>query len=200
MTRCPFIDDAASEQRYAIASAISSAGVNVEKSLSGLSARIAGVTMAPTTTMFAVAPVPLKRSASASVHVSEAAFAAAYDGVRMRWRLRLSRRNEDEPSAPALHQRRRERLRRVLNRSDEERAEEVPVLERCLLDGGAAAPAADEVDEPVHSTAVPGGQICCPRFRRNGIEEIDDVGLDRRVDLRRESVESFLIASADTRA
>ena len=50
-----------------MASAISSAGVNVEKSLSGLSSRISGVTIAPTTTMFAVAPVFLKRSASASV-------------------------------------------------------------------------------------------------------------------------------------
>ena len=52
--------------------------MNVEKSLSGLSLRISGVTIAPTTTMFAVEPVPLKRSASASVHVSAAAFAAAY--------------------------------------------------------------------------------------------------------------------------
>ena len=51
--------------------------VNVEKSLSGLSARIAGVRIAPTTTMLAVEPVPLKRSASASVHVSAAALAAA---------------------------------------------------------------------------------------------------------------------------
>jgi len=52
-------------------------GVKVGTSLSGPSARMEGVTIAPTTTMFAVDPDPVKRSASARVHVSEAAFAAA---------------------------------------------------------------------------------------------------------------------------
>ena len=60
-----------------MASAISSAGVKVEKSFSGLSVRMPGVRIAPTTTRFAVARLPRRRSASASVHASDAAFAAA---------------------------------------------------------------------------------------------------------------------------
>jgi hypothetical protein len=75
--RWPFIGAAASEQRYASASAIDSAGVNVEKSLSGSSLRISGDTIEPTTMTFAVAPVSRNRWASASVHASAAAFAAA---------------------------------------------------------------------------------------------------------------------------
>ena len=95
---------------------------------------------------------------------------------------------------------RRERLRRVLDGAHEERAQEVPVLERRLLDRRAAAPAADEVDEPVDAAVVPRGEIVGPRLRRRGVEEVDDVGLDRRLDLRRERVEALLVATADARA
>ena len=73
----PFILDASSEQMKAIASAMCSTGVKLGYSLSGFASRIAGVRMALTTTMFAVAPVPAKESARASVQASAAAFAAA---------------------------------------------------------------------------------------------------------------------------
>ena len=52
-------------------------GRKVEKSLSGDSSRISGVRIERTTMTFAVAPVPRKRCARASVHASAAAFAAA---------------------------------------------------------------------------------------------------------------------------
>ena len=54
-----------------------SAGVKEEKSPSGFSSRIRGVRIASTTTMFAVAAVPAKPSARASVQASAAALAAA---------------------------------------------------------------------------------------------------------------------------
>ena len=74
----PFILRAASEQTNSSAAAISSAEVKVLNGLSGLSARIRGVTIALTTTMFAVAAesAPRKASASASVHDSAAALVA----------------------------------------------------------------------------------------------------------------------------
>ena len=50
-----------SEQRKAIASAMSSTGVKVGYSLSGFSSRILGVRIALTTRMLAVAPVPGER-------------------------------------------------------------------------------------------------------------------------------------------
>src|SRR5438093_749277 len=62
-----------------IASAMSSAAVNVRNGLSGLSSRIRGVRIALTTTMLAVAEVSLKESARASVQLSAAPLAAAYD-------------------------------------------------------------------------------------------------------------------------
>ncbi len=68
---------AESEQRKASASAIASAGVKPGYSLRGCASRIAGVRIALITTTFAVAPVPLKESASASVQDSAAPFAAA---------------------------------------------------------------------------------------------------------------------------
>src|SRR3954447_3759860 len=69
---------AESEQRKAIASARSSAGVKVGRSVSGLSSRICGVSIALTTMMLAVALVPSKESARASVQASAAALAEAY--------------------------------------------------------------------------------------------------------------------------
>ena len=97
--------------------------VNVEKSLSGLSARIAGVRIAPTTTMFAVAPDPRKRSASASVHVSAAAFAAAYAAFVCVGACACPARDEDEP-ATAREEVRDERLGRVPHGRDEQVVEE----------------------------------------------------------------------------
>ena len=75
----PFIFAAASEQRKAIASAMSSAEVKVLNGLSGLSSRICGVRIALTTTMFEVAADSAwrKESASARVQVSAAALVAA---------------------------------------------------------------------------------------------------------------------------
>src|SRR5262249_34482319 len=75
--RCPFMRDAESEQRKAIASARSSAGVKVGRWASGLSSRMAGVSMALTTMMLAVARVPPRESASARVQASAAALAEA---------------------------------------------------------------------------------------------------------------------------
>src|SRR5215204_1272915 len=75
--RWPFMRLAASEQRKAIASARSSAGVKVGRSVSGLSSRIRGVSIALTTMMLAVARVPAKESARARVQASAAAFAEA---------------------------------------------------------------------------------------------------------------------------
>ena len=61
----------------AIASAMCSAGVKLGYSLPGFFSRIAGVRIALTTTMLAVAPVPANESASASVQVSAAALVDA---------------------------------------------------------------------------------------------------------------------------
>ena len=90
----------------------------------------------------------------------------------MRRRLCLAGRDEHEAAAAARDQVRRERLRRVLHGADEERAQEVPVLERRLLDRRAAAPAADEVDEPVDAARVarrdPSAHVARRRRRRAG--------------------------------
>src|SRR5439155_24022984 len=75
--RCPFIFAPASETRNAIASAMCSAGVKVGYSMSGFASRIWGVRIALTTRTFAVAAVPAKESARASVQLSAAALAAA---------------------------------------------------------------------------------------------------------------------------
>ena len=75
--RWPFMREAESEQRKAMASARSSAGVNVGRSSSGLSSRMRGVSIALTTMMLAVARVPSKESASARVQASAAALAEA---------------------------------------------------------------------------------------------------------------------------
>jgi hypothetical protein len=74
----PFIFAAESEQMKAIASAMSSADVKVRNGFSGLSSRICGVRIALTTRTFAVAAdsSPRNESASASVQLSAAAFAA----------------------------------------------------------------------------------------------------------------------------
>ena len=123
--------------------------------MSGLSARICGVTIAPTTTMFAVAPVALEAVGERERPGLRRGLRGGVGGVRMRRRLRLARRDEHEAAAARSHEVRRERLGRVLDGSHEERAQEVPVLERRLLDRRAPAPAADEVDEPVHAALVP---------------------------------------------
>ena len=68
---------AASECSQAMASAMWRASVKVLYALSGLAARISGVTIAFTTRMFAVPRVSASSSANASVHASAAAFAAA---------------------------------------------------------------------------------------------------------------------------
>ena len=60
---------------------MSSAGVKAGYSLPGLRSRIAGVRIALTTTMFAVAPLGASESASASVQVSAAALVAAYEAL-----------------------------------------------------------------------------------------------------------------------
>ena len=114
----------------------------------------------------------------------------------MRRRLRLTRRDEHEAAAARLHEVRRERLGRVLDGSHEERAQEVPVLERRILDRRAATPAADEVDEPVDAAVVPRRERRRPCPRRLEVEEVDDVGLDRRADLGGELVEPFPVAPA----
>src|SRR3954454_14523352 len=75
--RWPFMRAAESEQRKAMASARSSAGVNAGRSTPGLDSRIWGVSIALTTMMLAVARVPMKESARARVHASAAAFAEA---------------------------------------------------------------------------------------------------------------------------
>src|SRR6476469_1841014 len=75
--RWPFMRAAESEQRKAIASARSSAGVKVGRSTPGLDSRIWGVSMALTTMMLAVALVPMKESARARVQASAAALAEA---------------------------------------------------------------------------------------------------------------------------
>ena len=118
----------------------------------------------------------------------------------MRRGLRLTGGDEHEaPAPPARDQVRRERLRRMLDSAYEERAQEVPVLERRLLDRRASAPAADEVDEPVHTAVVSLREIVSPGSRRRRIEEVDDVGLDRGLDLGGESIEALAIATADAR-
>src|SRR5213078_2606057 len=60
--RWPFILDAASLSRNAIPSAMCSASVKLSYDLSGFCSRICGVTMALTTTMFAVPPWPFSSS------------------------------------------------------------------------------------------------------------------------------------------
>ena len=60
-----------------MASARSSAGVKLGRSSSGFSSRIRGVSIALTTMMLAVAPVPSKESARARVQASAAALADA---------------------------------------------------------------------------------------------------------------------------
>ena len=111
----------------------------------------------------------------------------------MRRRLRLSCGHEHEAASPVRQQRRRECLRRVLNRSDEERAQEVPVSERRLLDRRAAAPAADEVHEPVDA-AMALDETGGPGLRVRSFEQVDDFGLDP-TDLRCQLVEPSLVAA-----
>jgi hypothetical protein len=53
------------------------------------------------------------------------------------------------------------------------------------------------VDEAVDAAVVAACEVRGPRPRRRCVEEVDDVGLDRRLDLRRELVEAGLIATAD---
>ena len=116
----------------------------------------------------------------------------------MRRRQRLAGPDHHEPPVPARDQVRRERLGGVLQRADEQRAQDVPVLERRLLDGRAAAPAADEMDEPV-DVAVARGEVVRPAPRRRRVEQVDDVGVDRRLDLGGELVEALSVAPAHAR-
>ena len=117
----------------------------------------------------------------------------------MRRGLRLAGRNEHEASAAPLDELTCECLRRVLDGAHEERAEDVPVLEWRLLDRRSPAPAADEMDEPVHVAAVPLREVARPDARRRRVEEVDDVGLDRLRNLRGERLETRQVASADAR-
>ena len=87
----------------------------------------------------------------------------------------------------------------MLDGTYEERAQEVPILERRLLDRRASAPAADEVDEPVHAALVSLREIVCPGSRCGCVEEIDDIGLDRGIDLGGEYVETRAIPTTDAR-
>ena len=77
---------------------------------------MAGVTIAPTTTMFAVAPVPLKPVGQSERPGLGGRLRRRVGGVRMRRGLRLTGGDEHEATAPpARDQMRRERLRRVLD-------------------------------------------------------------------------------------
>jgi hypothetical protein len=87
----------------------------------------------------------------------------------------------------------------MLHGSNEQRAQEVPVLERRLLDRRAAPPAADEVDEPFDVPVVSPCEIRRPPTCRIGVEQVDDVGLDRLLDLGGELVEPLLAPSANAR-
>ena len=53
------------------------------------------------------------------------------------------------------------------------------------------------MDEAVHAAVVPLGEIVRPHVRRRGVEEVDDVGLDRLRDVRRERIEARPVAPAD---
>ena len=104
------------------------------------------------------------------------------DRVRMGRRLRLAGRDEHEPASSALEQMRRECLRRMLDGAHEQTAQEVPVLERRVLDRGASTPPSDEVDEPV-DVPVLLGKPSGPVARRLWIQEIDDGRLDHVADV-----------------
>ena len=146
--------------------------------------------------MFALAPVPRKRSASASVQVSEAAFAAAYAALgcvgACAWPAEM--RTKRPRAAP--EQVGRERLRRVLEGADEKAAQEFPVLERRLLDRRTAAPAADEVDEPVDSP-VSLGEPVGPLSSTPRVEQVDHERLDALAEVGPKSLERTGVASCD---
>ena len=160
---------------------------------------MAGVTIAPTTTMFAVAPVPLEAVGERERPRLRGGLCRGVGRVRMGRRLRLPGRDERRSGRAHSPSRRGERLRGVLNRADEQRAQEVPVLERRVLDRSASAPAADEVDETVDVPvllAERGGPAAC----RFWVEQVDDVGLDSAPDLVRERLESSPVATRRRRA
>jgi hypothetical protein len=81
----------------------------------------------------------------------------------------------------------------MLEGANEQAAEEVPVLERGVLDWSAPAPAADEVDEPV-DPFVTLAEIVGPTARRDGIEEVDDGRLDGRADIGSQHLERVRVA------
>jgi hypothetical protein len=56
------------------------------------------------------------------------------------------------------------------------------------------------VDEPVHTAVVSFREVVSPGSRRRRIEEVDDVGLDRGLDLGGEGIEGLAIATADARS
>jgi hypothetical protein len=120
-------------------------------------------------------------------------------GVRVSRGLRLPRGDDDEAAAARLHERGREGLGRVLQRADEEIVQRIPVLERRLLDGCAALPAADDVHEPVHPSEA-GDDAVHPCTRRRGIEEVDCGGVRLDAELACQRVERLLLASAEREA
>ena len=114
----------------------------------------------------------------------------------MRGRLRLAGGDHDDATALAREQVGRERLSRVHQRADEQRLEEVPVLERRLLDRRAAAPAADQVDEAVDRTEAIHDPVG-PRASRVGIDEVDRSGVDLATRLGCKRLERLQSPSAE---
>ena len=150
-SRWPFIRAAASEQRKASASAIASAGVKPGYSLSRV--RLAHLRRQDRVDHDDVrrrAACPANESASASVHASAAAFVARVGGVRplRRLRLRATRRSRSA-RARSPRARRGRRASRASSVRTSSSCSQLVVAEVEALDRLAAAPAADQVQQPV---------------------------------------------------
>ena len=157
--------------------------------LSGCSARICGVTIALTTTMFAVPPVLGERPRRAPASTPR----------RPPWRPRRRRCSAsgrwacdggDEHEAPAARAFSGGRNARVVcapcGTAGARRS--VPVLQRRLVDRLAAAPAADEVHEPVDARRTRGRATSPSACARLGVEQVDRRGVVDAVAQRRERV------------